>query len=384
MAGLPEVGKDKGDIFGIGGFRVAGKRKTKPEETKSRKTLSKMEEIALWVASGAQCAICKKKLIFEDSRVYINIADKAHIIAHSGDGPRGEFSLKNYSLSEEDLDSIRNLVLLCKDHHHIVDTNPKEWTAEKLFKIKHDHETQIRAKLDCKQAALAVIHKTMDDIPVAIDSANDADVLVLGKTEYRKVFEDFTPEGWEAAKAEVETFYQGVKEAIKLNEYSRVCVFPLSHIPLLVYLGFLIGDKIPVTTFQYSRDANHWVGCNPDGKSRLGELQVMSTARGKKQLIVSISVSAPVHQEDIKEVLGASLENYDELHIRVDNPKIDSVLYIEEVKQVQAAFKHRVEEMHWQNRYEGIHLFVAVPAGLAVEIGRSINANMWCHVNTYN
>ncbi len=363
---------------------MAGKRKTKSEETKTRKTLSKMEEIALWVASGAQCAICKKKLIFEDLRVYINIADKAHIIAHSGDGPRGEFSLKNYSLSAEDLDSIRNLVLLCKDHHHIVDTNHTEWTAEKLFIIKNEHEAQIRAKLDCKQATLAVIHKTMDDTPVTIDSANNTDALVFGKTEYRKLFEDFTPEGWEAAKAEVEAFYQEVKETIKLNDYSRVCVFPLSHIPLLVYLGFLIGDKIPVTTFQYSRDANHWIGCNPGGKSRLGELQIESTTQGKKQFIVSISMSAPVHKEDIKAVLGASLDNYDELHIKVDNPKIDSVLYIEEVKQVQSAFKHRVEEMHGQNRYEGIHLFVAVPAGLAVEIGRSINASMWCYVNTYN
>jgi hypothetical protein len=258
------------------------------------------------------------------------------------------------------------------------------WTVEKLFKIKNEHEAQIRAKLDCKQAALAVIHKTMDDNPVTIDSANDVDALMLGKAEYLKVFEDFTPEGWEAAKGEAKTFYQEIKEAIKLNEYSRVCVFSLSHIPLLIYLGFLIGDKIPVTTFQYSRDANHWVGCNPDGKSRLGELQVLSTARGEKQLIVSISVSAPVHQEDIKEALGASLENYDELHIRVDNPKIDSVLYIEEVKQVQAAFKHSVEEMHGHKRYEEIHLFVAVPAGLAIEIGRSINPSMWCHVNTYN
>ena len=78
------------------------------------------------------------------------------------------------------------------------------------------------------------------------------------------------------------------------------------------------------------------------------------------------------------------MENYDELHIRVDNPKIDSVLYIEEVKQVQAVFKHHVEEMHGQNRYEGIHLFLAVPAGLAIEIGRSISDNMWCHVITYN
>ncbi|MEW5953162.1 MAG: SAVED domain-containing protein [Bacillota bacterium] len=363
---------------------MARKRKNKPEEIKSRKSLSKMEEITLWVASGAQCAICKKKLIFESSRVYINIADKAHIIAHSGDGPRGEYSLKDFSLTDEDLDSIRNIVLLCKDHHHIVDTNPTNWTVDKLFKIKHEHEAHIRAKLDCNQAALAIIHKTMDDTPVAIDLVNDADALILGKAEYQKVFDDFTPEGWKTAKTEVETLYQEVKEAIKLNVYSRVCVFPLSHIPLLVYLGFLIGDKIPVSTFQYSRDANHWVGCNPDGKTRIGELQVVSNTRGKKQLIVSISVSAPVHQEDIAEALEASLEDYDELHISVDNPKIDSVLYVEEVKLVQNRFKYGVEEMHGQNRYEEIHLFLAVPAGLAVEIGRSINANMWCEVITYN
>ncbi|MDF2500789.1 MAG: nuclease [Anaerosporomusa subterranea] len=224
----------------------------------------------------------------------------------------------------------------------------------------------------------------MDDTPSDINLASSEDILLLGKTEHREKFDYFSLEGWEAAKKRTKDFYEQVKADISLNNYAGISAFPLSHIPLLVYLGFLIGDKIPVTTFQYARNENHWICCSPDGKSRFGEVQVSETRRVKKQLIVSISASARVHKEDIQEALNTDLENFDEFHITTENPIIDNDLFYEEVKLMQTTFKQKVEKLHGENRYEMIHLFAAVPAGLAVEIGRSINGNMWCPMSLYN
>lgn len=359
--------------------------KSSTSKTKTRKNLPERENIALWVASGGRCAICNKELLWEEDRgVIINVADKAHIIAHSDDGPRGGVNLSSFGLNAEDLDGIRNLMLLCKNHHKIVDDYPKKFPADKLFKIKKDHESSIKQKLDSQCSSLAVIHRTMEDTPSSINLANSEDILLLGQTEHREKFDDFSLEGWEASKKRTKDFYDQVKADISLNNYAGISIFPLSHIPLLIYLGFLVGDKIPVTTFQYARNENHWICCSPEGKSRFGEVQVSERCKGEKQLIVSISASARVHKEDIQEVLNTDLESFDELHLTTENPIIDNVLYYEEVKLMQTAFKQNVEKLHGENRYEMIYLFAAVPAGLAVEIGRSINANMWCPVSLYN
>ncbi|HML34997.1 SAVED domain-containing protein [Sporomusa sphaeroides] len=367
--------------------RKASTKTGKSNGTASRKSLSERDNLVLWVASGGRCAIpnCNKNLLFEeDGGLVINLADKAHIIAHSAQGPRGEISLSKFNLTDEDLDGIRNLMLLCKDHHKIVDACPEKYSAEMLFECKKNHEARVKALFDDKNTSLAVIHKSMDDTPVNIKLADTEDALILGKTEYREKFEDFTSEGWESAKIRTKQFYDQVKNNVALNDYAGLAVFPLSHIPLLIYLGFLIGDKIPVNTFQYERNKQHWVGCNLNGKSRLEDLNIEIQSRGTKKLVVSISASSRVHREDIVEALGANLENVDELHISVDDPAIDRVLYVEENKQVQTAFKQNIEKLHGVNRYEEIHLFAAIPAGLALELGRSINSNMWCEVFVYH
>lgn len=362
-----------------------GLGKSSTTKTIARKGLTEKENIALWVASGGRCAICNKELIWEEDRgVIINLADKAHIIAHSDDGPRGGINLSHFGLTADDLDSINNLMLLCKNHHKIVDDCPEKFPADRLFKLKNDHASSIKRKLDKQSSSLAVIHRTMDDTPFSINLAKNEDVLLLGQTEHREKFKEFSTEGWEAAKKRTKGFYEQVKSDIELNNYAGISIFPLSHIPLLVYLGFLIGDKIPVMTFQYSRNENHWICCSPEGRGGLDRIQVTEEGRGKKDLVVSISVSARVHIEDIREALVSDLENYDELHISTDKPEIDNVLFYEDVKLIQNAFKQSVEKLHGENRYDMVHLFVAVPAGLAVEIGRSINPNMWCSVSLYN
>lgn len=351
----------------------------------TRKSLSKNEEIALWVASGGQCAVCKKPLLLNGSKTFINLADKAHILAHSTEGPRGERSLAEYSLTEADLYGINNLMLLCKEHHKTIDDEPEAWPPDRLFKIKKDHENDIRAKLDSKKSSLALIHRTLTDLPISENLARNVDTLLLGKLEYVEVHKEFSREGWKSAKAATKNFFNNIKIELALNNYSGLSVFPLSHIPLLVYLGFLITDKVPVTTFQYDRINNQWVGCNPAGTCQVDNLKIKEQVRGKKELVVIISNSAPVKMIDVLEGLDAvNFDNYDAIDISVDNPSIDRVLHSDDVKKIQLEFKSNVERLIYDNRYALIHMFVAVPAGLAVEMGRSINPTMWPRVRLYN
>lgn len=96
----------------------------------------------LYQRSGNRCAFpgCFKELVYSgnghDSHVVLS--EVAHIVGQSLDGPRGA-----YPLDLHERDCYDNLILLCEEHHHIVDTQVKTYTVERLRQIKADHEALI-------------------------------------------------------------------------------------------------------------------------------------------------------------------------------------------------------------------------------------------------
>ena len=68
------------------------------------------------------------------------VGEMAHIIARSGDGPRGR--------SSDSDDSYSNLILLCPTHHRLVDKAPEEFPAARLSQWKVDHEEKVFKALE--------------------------------------------------------------------------------------------------------------------------------------------------------------------------------------------------------------------------------------------
>lgn len=99
----------------------------------------------LWAKSGNRCAISKIELVFDptgkaDDSV---IGEECHIAASSPGGPRFVSTL-----SEDQLDSYDNLVLLSRNYHKIVDDNPQHYNVERLRTIKKGHERWVKETLD--------------------------------------------------------------------------------------------------------------------------------------------------------------------------------------------------------------------------------------------
>lgn len=97
---------------------------------------------ALIALSGGICAFpgCFKRLLEEgntDDTAFLG--EIAHIVADSRQGPRGISTM-----SDEDRDKHTNLVLLCGDHHKIIDSQPRTYSVSVLHRIKEDHENRIR------------------------------------------------------------------------------------------------------------------------------------------------------------------------------------------------------------------------------------------------
>ena len=95
----------------------------------------------LWALSGNQCSFpdCSENLV-QELRVDRVLGEEAHIKGEKPKAPRYD-----PNQSEEDRDSYENRILLCPNHHTIVDSDAEAWTVEKLHDIKARHEKQIES-----------------------------------------------------------------------------------------------------------------------------------------------------------------------------------------------------------------------------------------------
>jgi hypothetical protein len=111
---------------------------TKPKRQYTHKTLK-----VLFTLSGNQCAHpdCTNALIepaTPESDALV-IAHICHICAISEDGPRGKSEL-----ADKELNSPENLILLCRNHHAVVDGQHKTYPAAILKDWKQTHESKFQ------------------------------------------------------------------------------------------------------------------------------------------------------------------------------------------------------------------------------------------------
>lgn len=94
----------------------------------------------LWTRSGNRCSMCDLILTMKiESGKNIIVGEEAHIISKKINGPRHE-KLENY-------DTYENLILLCPNHHSIIDKNPDDYTVERIKSLKEKHEKKIAEKV---------------------------------------------------------------------------------------------------------------------------------------------------------------------------------------------------------------------------------------------
>lgn len=95
----------------------------------------------LYSLSGNICAFptCKLELITKDEK--INISEICHIEGEEENSPR-----YNPNLTKTQLDDYENLILLCRNHHKIIDDAEATYTVDDLKDLKRKHEEQNRDK----------------------------------------------------------------------------------------------------------------------------------------------------------------------------------------------------------------------------------------------
>lgn len=100
----------------------------------------------LWGRADGRCSKpdCRLDLYEDETETDAPtlVGENCHIVAESDDGPRPD-----PSMPLERQNGYNNLILLCRNHHKVIDAQEGEYTVEKLHKMKADHEKWIREQL---------------------------------------------------------------------------------------------------------------------------------------------------------------------------------------------------------------------------------------------
>ncbi len=193
---------------------------------------------------------------------------------------------------------------------------------------------------------------------------------------YRSSVRDIRPknqEEWNTCLKELRNIY----DAIVKDCNKCIHIFPIALIPLLVSFGYLIQNNNPnIKVYQYNENNSKWV---LDEKDDEIPIIVSHEKSDSCKLALALNISGEVKKSDIEDVLD---KDYDLLIIRIDSPGLSKLNYHKDVLRAKQAVKEELDKL--SSKYNEIHLFLAAPAGLCIEVGRIIRENMYPNTFVYN
>jgi hypothetical protein len=344
------------------------RRPTIPEKIKTR----------LWVLTGGRCQYegCNKPLWQDElTLLQMNTAYIAHIIAVEPNGPRG-----NNDLSPKLATDISNLMLMCDEHHRLIDREDVEGhPVERLHEMKRKHEERIElltsiqkekkshvllyganigdhsTHLSWRKAAIAMV-------PEFCPAENQAIELSWNNSSFKDNESIF----WQIERKHLQRqIRQKVKDRLQNKDIEHLAVFALAPQPLLMEFGRLLSDIPAAEIFQLHREPPDWKWQeHPEGFDYiLQEPEIQ-----KKTVALNLSLSATVDNSRITSVLGNEISIWT---LTIEKPNNNFLKSREQLSMFRKQFRllmDRIKARHGQDIV--LHVFPAVPVSVAVEIGR--------------
>ena len=355
--------------------------KTKATKKKTNRTIPPDIKLRLWAVSSARCAFpgCNKELWHEKLTLSGgNFSEMAHIKAVNAGGARHDDEN-----SAELVKDINNLILLCRDHHHLVDSpeHRDEYPVAKLLEFKSTHEERIRLQTSITSnmktrpvVLLATIGERRPEIfneemwRAALDSRYPTDLTGV-RIDMTILSEPTTEAEWQKIAEEISTNLN--QRLIRGNEQDyaeHLSVFAFAPIPLLMHFGKTLANTRPIDVFQLHRGGSGWKWKDSSEAFVYDTTSPNEGVNTDVALVLSIS-GKPVYTE-ITSTLGRSIPVYE---ISVANP---SPLFLdtrEKLSGFKTAYRNvlsTIREKHGGN--VNIHLFPAVPISIAVACGQEL------------
>jgi hypothetical protein len=366
-----------------GGVAMAGKKKGKKGVARALvkplgRDVPDRTRLFLFVRAGGRCEFdgCNAYLIQHHLTNADGIfAQMAHIWAFSDGGPRAKPTAVEKHASS-------NLMLLCSPCHKLVDDDPARFTADVLRAHKKAHEDRMFTLTDAKPDRSTVgfvLRARIGGQAVSISRA-EMEAAVTPRYLGRDFVEcDLTTlpdqaQGhfWEAAKAAIAEKAKSIHERkFEGKPASHFSVFALAPIPLLIFLGNELSNKVPTTLYQRHRDTENWrwkeTGSAVDYETR--KLRVGTDAT---RVALLLSLSGRIKESE----LPSSIDNtytVIEVSLKGQGPKPQFLETEAALHAFRDEFLRVMRELVAEHPdAKSVALFPAIPAPIAVAVGRDL------------
>lgn len=340
-------------------------------------------KLRLWAVSGARCEFegCNKPLWFEKLTLRgDNFSEMAHILALNAGAARYDAS-RSAQLSTD----IQNLMLLCRDHHHLIDSkgHRNAYPEERLREMKRAHEHRIFTQSSIAQdlrTQMLVFTATFGDRRPEVPG-EDACIAALDKrypSDIKGVRIDMTgmdePRSTESWEERAEQITREVERKLTRgndrDHVEHLSIFGFGPIPLLMHLGKKIGNARPTEVHQLHRDGTgwRWKEDNANDAELLEKKWPTSVPSNDVALVLSIS-GRPTPSE-IESTLGTNVPIYE---VSVADPSPRVINTRQHLRIFRKLFRDTLSEI--RSRHGGhvtIHVLPAVPVSVAVACGQEL------------
>jgi SMODS-associated and fused to various effectors sensor domain len=354
--------------------------------SEARAPITTEASLRLWVAAGGRCEYCNSYLLADEFTGYeLNLAERAHIVGASTSrgSPRGDSPLPLEARGGE-----ANLMLLCRDHHRVIDRLIAEHTIEGLLRMKREHETRIlhltgladdRASIVVR--AIGAIRSGAVEIPRA---AAAAAVIADGRfpryplalagedmeIDLRNLPDEGDPGYWSTGVRIIEQAAARLREA--RQPVTHLSIFALARIPFLIALGFHLDDKIPATIHQPRRDGTvgGWLA-DEHATPVSFAAQRRSGTPGSERVALAVSVTAAI-AEDVVATAGEGASVFEIAPVGVPRGRdvLAATASLESFAETYHQLLELIEREHPACRL--LEVYPACPAAAAVALGRGV------------
>lgn len=334
----------------------------------------------LWGRAAGRCEFhgCNRRVYLSDvTHERVNISEKAHIHSFAEGGPRGRGPLATNPAA---LNRIDNLMLLCEFCHRKIDKRKDggRYPATILRQWKALHEnrvTLVTAISPDKNSHVVLYGANVGSSKIDVQPENASGAIFPERYPASETpihlnmsweGRDHIPGYW---KTEEENLLSAFKEEIgpriKKGD-AHFSLFGFAPMPLLIRLGILFTDRVPVDVFQRHREpAPTWSWPNIGSDLRFRLIRPRRTS-GRPVLIVSLS--ARIAPARVLEIVGRGCSVWELL---VDKPHNDILKTRAHLSDFRAAARHALAQIGDVHGFKTpLSIFPAMPVSAAVELGR--------------
>lgn len=335
---------------------------------------------------------CQERLFFDKQTAStFNHAYICHIVGSSPNGPRGSLEL-SHPLS----DKLDNLMLLCDKHHTLIDNDTEDYPIETLREMKLKHESNID-----KACNFLSVPKSL--VVTFSSPVHGHDVIIKHSQINSAVLPDRVPMAEYPLDIKVDEIshenqknkdhwqlqVERLKREINIKllpaidqDPQLVCdMFAIAPIPILAKLGELCGNKRSIFLHHNRRIEGTWKWATTL-RTVSFTYNIHHLNPEEKNIALAFSLSGAVPIESIKQSLCSINTIYE---ISAELQGIECIKSQCDLADFVNMYIEVLNKIHYEHpTVDVVHVFTAVPAVVAIELGRQRMRNVHPKLLMYN